>query len=135
MGRKKSASADVGQLAARIHRVRGLNVILDSDLASLYCVTTKRFNEQVRRNPGRFPQDFMFRLTSDEAESLRSQIATSKPGRGGRRNFPQAFTEHGAIMAAGVLNSTPAIDVSIYVVRAFVAMRAALAGHERQTTG
>lgn len=108
MGRKKSVSVDVTQLAARIHRVRGLNVILDSDLASLYCVTSKRFKSRYAR----------------------SQIATSKAGRGGRRNFPQAFTEHGAIMAAGVLNSTAAIDVSIYVVRAFVAMRAALAGHE-----
>ena len=80
-------------------------MLLDSDLAALYEVTTKRFNEQVRRNRDRFPEDFMFQLTAEELASLRSQIATSKgssQGRGGRRYLPYAFTEHGAIMAAAI---------------------------------
>lgn len=127
---KKSVSVNLEQLTSRIRKVRGLNVILDSDLASLYGVSTKRFNEQVRRNSGRFPGDFMIQLTGDEAEVLRSQFATSKPSRGGRRYLPHAFTEHGAIMAASVLNSRTAIDVSVYVVRAFVAMRAVLVGQQ-----
>lgn len=84
-------------LAGRIVVIRGQRVLLDSDLAALYEVETKRFNEQIKRNPTRFPADFMFRLTEDEFEGLRSQIATSK--RGGRRYLPLAFTEHGAIMA------------------------------------
>ena len=92
-----------------------------AELADLYGVTTKRFNEQVRRNRERFPADFMFQLTAEEAEALRSQIATSKTvGRGGRRYFPYAFTGHGAIMAATVLNSPRAVEMSVYVVRAFV---------------
>ena len=113
---------------ARIFTVRGQRIILDSDLAELYGVSTKQLNQQVRRNPQRFPRDFAFLLTSKEWDSLRSQIVTLKPGRGGHRKFlPYAFTEHGALMAAGVLNSSRAIEVSIYVVRAFIAMREVVA--------
>jgi len=101
--------------------VRGRRVILDADLADLYGVPTKRLNEQVRRNPGRFPEDFAFQLSSPEWENLRSQFATSSWG--GRRTPPYAFTEHGTLMAAGVLNSSRAIEVSIFVVRTFVAVR------------
>jgi hypothetical protein len=109
-----------------IFTVRGQRVILDSALAHLYGVPTKRLNEQVRRNPDRFPMDFAFLLSQDEWESLRSQIATLKNRRGQHRKFlPYAFTEHGALMAAGVLNSPQAIEVSIYLVRTFVAMREA----------
>ena len=115
-------------LAGRIVVIRGQRVLLDSDLAALYEVETKRFNEQIKRNPTRFPSDFMFRLTEDEFESLRSQIATSK--RGGRRYLPMAFTEHGAIMAASVLNSDRAVEMSVYVVRAFVQLRAVLLDHK-----
>lgn len=110
-----------------LHELRGERVILDSDLARLYGVPTKRLNEQVRRNADRFPPDFLFRLTEDEAGSLRSQIATLKTGRGQHRKYlPCAFTEHGAIMAANVLNSPQAVQMSVFVVRAFLKMRAAL---------
>ena len=102
--------------------VRGQRVILDVDLAALYGVTVKRLNEQVKRNTARFPEDFMFRLTAEEAEFLRSQFATSK-SHGGRRHLPYAFTEHGAIMAASVLNSRKAVQMSLFVVRAFVRLR------------
>jgi len=98
--------------------VRGEKVMLDRDLAEIYGVETKRLNEQVRRNRNRFPPDFMFQLTSGEAESLRSQIATSTKGRGGRRYLPYAFTEHGALMLANVLNSERAAQTSVQVVRA-----------------
>ena len=104
--------------------LRGERVILDSDLAELYGVPTKQLNQQVRRNPDRFPKDFAFELSSTEWASLRSQIATLKTGRGQHRKFlPTAFTEHGALMAASVLNSPQAIEISIYLVRAFIAMR------------
>ena len=103
--------------------IRGQKVILDSDLAGLYGVSTKRLNEQVKRNIKRFPPDFMFALSEEETIALRSQIATSKDGRGGRRYRPYAFTEHGAIMAASVLNSDQAIQTSVFVVRAFVQIR------------
>jgi hypothetical protein len=93
-------------------------------------VTTKRLNEQVKRNQERFPADFMFQLTSEETRSLRSQTATSKRGSGVRRYQPYAFTEHGAIMAASVLNSHRAIEVSVYVVRAFVKLRELLRTHK-----
>ena len=109
--------------------IRGHRVLLDSDLAMLYGVTTKRLNEQVRRNPDRFPSDFMFRLTREEFDALRSQIATSKSGRGGRRYTPHAFTEHGAVMLASVLDSPRAIELSVLVVRAFVRLRQMLASH------
>ena len=109
----------------RIHLVRGVRIILDSDLAKLYGVETRRLNEQVRRNRRRFPPEFSFRLNNQELVRLMSQIATSNSGRGGVRKAPLAFTEHGAIMAATVLNSVRAIDVSVYVVQAFVQMRRA----------
>lgn len=109
--------------------LRGIRVILDKDLAPLYEVTVKRLNEQVRRNMPRFPPDFMFQLSPEEAEHLRSQIATLKKGRRGqhRKYLPYAFTEHGAIMAASVLNSAKAIEISVLVIRAFVRLRAILA--------
>jgi len=120
----------VGHIEQAILLARGERVILDANLAALYGVTTKRLNEQVKRNRDRFPEDFMFQLTSEEAASLRSQIATSKAGRGGRRYRPYAFTEHGAIMAANVLNSERAAKVAVYVVRAFVKLRQTLAAHK-----
>src|SRR5262249_36027178 len=107
------------KVAAKILVLRNQKVILDSDLAELYGVPVKRLTEQVKRNRGRFPKDFLFTLSKEELESLRSQFATSKPVRGGRRYLPHAFTEHGAIMAATVLNSKRAIEMSIFVVRAF----------------
>lgn len=111
-------------LAGRIQVIRGQRVLLDADLARLYEVETKRFNEQIRRNPARFPPDFMFSLTPQEFAGLRSQIATSN--RGGRRYLPMAFTEHGALMAASVLSSQRAVEMSVFVVRAFVQLREAL---------
>ena len=106
-------------------------MIVDTDLATLYGVPTKRLNEQVRRNAERFPADFMFALSQEEWDALRSQSATLKTGRGQHRKYlPYAFTEHGAIMAATVLNSPRAVEVSIYVVRAFVQLRELLAGHK-----
>jgi len=114
----------------RILLVRGYKVLLDADLAALYGVSTKRFNEQVRRNATRFPQDFMLRLTQQEWDSLRSQFATLETGRGRHRKYlPLAFTEHGAIMAAAILNSPRATEVSVYVVRAFIRMRDLVMSH------
>ena len=115
-------------LAGRIVVIRGQRVLLDADLAQLYEVETKKFNQQIKRNQARFPPDFMFRLTDEEFESLRSQNVTSK--RGGRRYLPLAFTEHGAIMAASVLNSDRAVEMSVYVVRAFVQLRVVLLDHK-----
>lgn len=94
-------------------------MLLNAELGALYGVTTSRLNQQVRRNRERFPGDFMFRVTTAENSRLMLQIATSKPRRGGRRKPPLAFTEHGAIMAATVLNSRAAVEMSVYVVRAF----------------
>lgn len=108
---------------------RGHKVLLDAELAALYDVATARLNQQVRRNLRRFPEDFMFQLTAAEYAALMLQNATSKPGRGGRRKLPFAFTEHGAIMAATVLNSPRAVEMSIYVVRAFVKLRELLASN------
>ena len=105
--------------------LRGQKVILDVDLAELYGVSIKRLNEQVKRNIRRFPSDFLFRLTRSEYSNLRSQFVTSSSDHGGRRYLPHAFTEHGAIMAATVLNSKRAIEMSIFVVRAFVHLREA----------
>jgi len=123
----KSPAQPAIPVESRIMILRHQRVILDSDLAELYGLAVKRLNEQVRRNKERFPLDFMFRLTAKENEALRSQFATSKKGRGGRRYLPYAFTEHGAIMAATVLNSKQAIEMSVFVVRAFVRMREMLA--------
>src|SRR5262249_6597409 len=102
----RTSSVPVEHIAHAILILRAHRVILDQDLAAIYGVTTKRLNEQVRRNRERFPDDFMFQLTAEELSTLRSQIATSNaatPGRGGRRYIPYAFTEHGAIQAANVL--------------------------------
>jgi hypothetical protein len=114
---------------SRILHLRNHKVILDSDLAELYRVSVKRLNEQVKRNRERFPTDFLFRLTAKEFESLRSQNATST--RGGRRYLPYAFTEHGAIMAATILNSKRAIEMSVFVVRAFVRLRETMAANRK----
>ena len=109
--------------------IRGHKVLLDTHLAALYGVTTKRLNEQVRRNRSRFPDDFIFQLTPGEVEALRSQIATSKGGRGGRRYAPYAFTEQGVAMLSTVLNSERAIQVNIEIMRAFVRLRQMLASN------
>jgi len=114
---------------SRIFVLRGQKVILDNDLAELYGVPVKRLNEQIKRNQERFPQDFMFQLSAEEQQSLRSQNATSK--RGGRRYLPYAFTEHGAIMAATVLNSERAVEMSVFVVRAFVRLREMLSTNQQ----
>jgi hypothetical protein len=105
-------------------------VIIDSDLAQIYGVQTARLNQQVRRNKGRFPEDFSFQLTPEEYRSLILQNATSKKGRGGARKLPLAFTEHGALMAANVLKSSRAVTMSVYVVRAFIRLRETLALHK-----
>ncbi|MGQ0710970.1 MAG: ORF6N domain-containing protein [Rhodoferax sp.] len=121
----------VESISLSIAALRGQRVILDSELAALYGVETKRFNEAVKRNGARFPSDFMFQLTAEESDSLRSQIATLKTGRGQHRKYlPYVFTEHGAIMAAMVLNSPRAVEVSVYVVRAFVRLREAAVLHK-----
>lgn len=120
--------------AERIERsillIRGQKVMLDSDLAELYGVSTKAFNQAVKRNTRRFPPDFMFQLTADESESLRSQFVTSNKGRGGRRYAPYAFTEQGVAMLSSVLNSERAIEVNIAIMRAFVRLREILATHK-----
>lgn len=118
------------RIESLILNVRGLRVMLDSDLAKIYGVQLKRLNEQVRRNAERFPNDFAFQVTGQELVALRSQIATSKKGRGGRRHLPWVFTEHGALMLASVLSSPVAIESSVRVVRAFVLMREQLAAHQ-----
>ena len=115
-------------LAGRIVVIRGQRVLLDSDLAVLYEVETRVFNQAVNRNLKRFPSDFMFQLTGEEFKNLISQSVTSSWG--GRRKLPMAFTEHGAIMAASVLNSDRAVQMSVYVVRAFVQLRAVLLDHK-----
>jgi hypothetical protein len=118
--------------AERIERsilfIRGQKVMLDSDLADLYGVATKAFNQAVKRNTKRFPQEFMFRLTAEEAAALRSQIVTLKAGRGRHRKYlPYAFTEQGVAMLSGVLNSDGAVEVNIAIMRAFVRLRGILA--------
>jgi len=151
----RTSLVPIESIAAGIVLLRGRKVILDSDLARLYGVTTKRLNEQVRRNLDRFPDDFAFQVTQEEIESLRlqnatsnedpnlrSQIATSSGSEpenlrsqnatsrhGGRRYLPYAFTEHGAVMAASVLNSPRAVEISVYVVRAFIRLRELLSTH------
>jgi hypothetical protein len=124
------AIVPIGQIEQRILLIRSQRVMLDADLAELYGVKTKVLNQAIRRNLNRFPDDFMFRLTEVETKSLRSQFVTSNAGRGGRRYRPYVFTEHGAIMAASVLNSPRAVKVSVYVVRAFVKLREVLSTHK-----
>lgn len=107
----------------RILTVRGQRVMLDSDLAKLYGVPTHRFNEAVKRNRNRFPDDFAYPVTREELKILISQNAISRSGHGGLRKLPWVFTEHGAVMAANVLNSPKAVKMSVFVVRAFMKMR------------
>lgn len=125
----KAAVVRVGRIEQSILLIRGEKVILDADLAHLYGVETKRLNEQVKRNSDRFPEDFVFQLTWQEAKTSRSQFATLKRGKNIKYR-PYAFTEHGAIMAANVLNSPRAVQVSVYVVRAFVRLRRMLLEHK-----
>jgi phage regulator Rha-like protein len=127
----KTAIILAKRVSSKILVLRNQKVILDTDLAELYGVTVKRLNEQLKRNLQRFPPDFLFTLTRVEYQNLRSQNATSSSAHGGRRYLPYAFTEHGAIMAATVLNSKRAIEMSIFVVRAFVGMRQALAVNQQ----
>jgi len=118
-------SDDTSAIVPRIFAIRGESVVLDSDLAVLYGVTTGNFNKAVLRNVSRFPTAFSFVLTRKEFTDLIFQIGTSK-GRGGRRKLPRVFTEHGAIMAATILNSERAVAMSVFIVRAFVKMRTEL---------
>ena len=122
-----AAPLSIGEIAQRIHLIRGQRVVLDTDLAAFYGETTKRFNQQVNRNRARFPEDFMFQLNEEEFAALRLQFATLKTRRGQHRKYaPYVFTEHGAIMAATLLNSPRATELSVYVVRAFVELRGML---------
>ena len=128
-----SPSLALEVITQRIFVLREQKVLLDADLAALYGVDTRRLNEQVRRNRARFPQDFIFELTTDEFANLKSQFATSSSiasNHGGRRKLPLAFTEHGAIMAATILSSPRAVEVSVYVVRAFLKLRELVATHQ-----
>ena len=118
------------KVATKILILRNQKVILDSDLAELYGVPVRQLNQQVKRNRDRFPSDFRFAITAAEYQNLRSQNVISSSAHGGRRYLPHAFTEHGAIMAASVLNSKRAIEMSIFVVRAFVQMRQILAANQ-----
>ncbi len=128
--KNKALTTESDVIESKIYQIRGQRVMLDSDLAELYDVETKRLNEQVKRNIERFPESFMFQLSPEEEESLRSQFATSKPkntinkeNRGGRRYATRVFTEHGVLMLANVLKSKPAIAVSIQIIEAFVRLR------------
>jgi hypothetical protein len=121
---KMKSIVPIEVIEKKILLIGGQKVMLDSDLAVLYGVTTKRLNEQVRRNLKRFPQDFMYQLSAEEFESLRSHFATLKSGRGKHRKYlPQVFTEQGIAMLSSVLNSDRAIAVNIQIMRAFVKLR------------
>jgi len=123
----KTALVLAKRVGSKILVLRNQKVILDSDLAELYGVPVRQLNQQVKRNSDRFPADFLFAVSAAEYENLRSQNVISSSKHGGRRYLPHAFTEHGAIMAATVLNSKRAIEMSIFVVRAFVQMRQTMA--------
>ena len=127
---------EIVNIENKIYIIRGKRVMLDSDLAQLYGVTTKIFNQAVNRNLARFPEDFLFRLSKKEFDGLRSQLVTSnvEQRRGGRRYLPFAFTEHGAVMAANVLRSDRAVEASVTVVRAFVKMRSFLVEYKELKT-
>jgi hypothetical protein len=136
-----SLSVSVQLIEQRIYLIRGQKIMMDFDLAELYGVPTRQLNQQVTRNKKRFPEDFMFRLTKEEAEFLRLQFATSSPnlrsqivisssGYGGRRYLPYAFTEQGVAMLSSVLNSEQAIEVNIAIMRAFVRLRQMLETNE-----
>jgi hypothetical protein len=125
-----NATAHGVDLTPNIKLIRGQRVLLDSDLATLYGVPTMRLNEAVKRNRARFPADFALQLTTQEQSILKSQFATSRSGRGGRRKPATVFTEHGAVMAATLLNSPLAVEMSVHVVRAFVMLRRVLSAGE-----
>lgn len=152
VGKSKSL-VPIEEIDEMIYTIRGVRVMLDGDLAKIYGIATFRFNQAIKRNRDRFPLDFMFQLTREEFDSLKSQFvmskagsssqfamssgkhpalrsrfAMSKTGRGGRRTLPYAFTEHGALQAANVLRSQRAVQMSVFVIRAFVKMREALRG-------
>lgn len=120
---RTSLDVSVQFIERRIYLIRGHKVMIDIDLAELYGVSTRELNQQVQRNRKRFPDDFMFQLTKEEGEALRSQFVISKPGRGGRRYQPYAFTEPGVAMLSSVLNSEHAIEVNITIMRAFIRLR------------
>ncbi len=125
--RKASRVVPVEHVERAIHVVRGQRVMLDTDLATLYGVTTKALNQAVKRNADRFPEDFAYHLTYQEFTSLKSQIVTSNVGRGGRRKLPRIFTEHGVAMLSSVLHSPRAIRVNIEIMRTFVRLRRLMA--------
>jgi hypothetical protein len=127
---RQSSVVPAESIERKILLIRGEKVIIDADLAALFGVETRSLNQQVIRNLDRFPGDFMFQLTRHELRALISQFAISNGGRGGRTKCPYAFTEHGAIMAASVLNTPRAVEMSVFVVRAFVRLRAFLATHK-----
>ena len=127
----KTAIIATKKIDSKILTLRGQRVILDSDLAELYDVEVRHLNQQVKRNAKRFPQDFRFQLSAEELKLLRSQNVISSSTHGGARYLPYAFTEHGVIMAATVLNSDRAIEMSVFVVQAFVRMRRALATNQK----
>src|SRR6476659_4286398 len=126
----KSLTLSVQLIERRIYLIRGQKVMIDEDLAELYGVPTKRLNEQVRRNRKRFTADFMFQLTKEEEQNLRSQFATSSSGHGGRRSRAHVFTEQGVAMLSSVLNSERAIEVNIMIMRDFVKLRQMLESNE-----
>ena len=126
----KQLPIPVERIEKSIFLIRGHKIMLDADLAELYGVTTKRLNEQVRRNISRFLIDFMFQLDEQETSALRSQIATSKEGRGGRRYLPYVFTEQGVAMLSSILHSERAIQVNIAIMRVFVRLREMMATHK-----
>jgi hypothetical protein len=126
---EKKEPALPADIVRQIRVIRGHRVLSDRDLAALYGVTTARLNQQFRRNRDRFPVDFAFEVAAESEEILMLQNATSRSGHGGRRKPTVVFTEHGAIMAATVLNSPRAVQMSVYVVRAFVKLRQVLASH------
>jgi hypothetical protein len=128
--RRKRAKAAVVPIESRITILGHQKVILDSALAEIYGVPVKRLNQQVRRNARRFPVDFMFQVTRRQFAILKMQFATSRLRHGGRRSFPFAFTEHGAITAATVLNSDQAVEMSVFVVRAFLRLRHLIADNK-----
>src|SRR5215472_11732054 len=119
MPKKPESPIPIEQIDSMIHTIRGVRVMLDRDLAKICGVPTLRFNEAIKRNRDRFPADFMLGLTREEFDDLISQNAMSKPGRGGRRTLPHAFTQHGALRAANVLRSQRAVQMSVFVIRAF----------------
>jgi hypothetical protein len=125
-----SRDTSIVTIEEQIHLIRGQRVVLGTDLARFYGVSAKRLNEQVKRNKVRFPKDFLFQLTDQEVNTLRSQNATLEKGKGKHAKYlPYAFTEHGAVMAANVLNSPVAIEASILIVRAFIRMREVIQEH------